>query len=529
MTDLISAGELASLLSGSAPFALIDVRDVGEYNSSHIPGSSLIPRRELEFRMHDSVPFLRAKVVVCDDDGQRAALTAGMLTEMGYTNVSYLDGGMNRWVVERFPTEWGVNVPSKEFGERVQVEHGVPEITATEFLERQGNGEKLVILDSRTPEEYQRACVPGARSVPGAELALRITDITDITEALDEDTTVVVSCAGRTRSIVGTWILQRMGQRNLYGLENGTAGWVLAGQTLETGADRLELPEPSAEGLAAAESYAARVGAEDAVRRLDMDGLAEMMRRRERENVYLIDVRTQSEYEGGHIPGFQWHPGGQAVQRSDEVAAVHNCPVVFCCDRGVRATITASLFRQMGFDEVYAVEGGAEAWRASGFALETVESGRLPSGYAQALEAVNFMSPEQLHSNSDSTVLFVDLSQDFARGHAPSARWIPRGWLEFRIDSVAADKGAKLTVTCTDGLQATLAGATLTNLGYRDVSVLEGGMKAWTAAGLPVETGLSGVMDPPTDVLPTGAGRNYADMVNYLRWEEALGDKYRRP
>ena len=33
-------------------------------------------------------------------------------------------------------------------------------------------------------------------------------------------------------------------------------------------------------------------------------------------------------------------------------------------------------------------------------------------------------------------------------------------------------------------------------------------------------------MSPPTDVLPTGIDRNYADMVNYLRWEEALGHKY---
>jgi hypothetical protein len=43
---------------------------------------------------------------------------------------------------------------------------------------------------------------------------------------------------------------------------------------------------------------------------------------------------------------------------------------------------------------------------------------------------------------------------------------------------------------------------------------------------MPVETGLTGAMSPPTDVLPAGTNRNYADMVNYLRWEEALGLKY---
>jgi 3-mercaptopyruvate sulfurtransferase SseA len=63
-------------------------------------------------------------------------------------------------------------------------------------------------------------------------------------------------------------------------------------------------------------------------------------------------------------------------------------------------------------------------------------------------------------------------------------------------------------------------------LGYPHVSVLEGGMVAWQKAGLAVEKGLAGVMAPPTDVVLSGPDRNFADMQNYLRWEEALGEKY---
>jgi len=81
-------------------------------------------------------------------------------------------------------------------------------------------------------------------------------------------------------------------------------------------------------------------------------------------------------------------------------------------------------------------------------------------------------------------------------------------------------------VTCLDGRNATLAGATLQGLGYQSVAVLEGGMAAWQAAGLPVEKGLAGVMAPPNDVVLSGPDRNFADMMNYLRWEEALGYKY---
>ena len=52
-----SAEELASTLEGKTPFALIDRREPAEYNSSHIPGSSLIPRWLLEFQMASAVPL----------------------------------------------------------------------------------------------------------------------------------------------------------------------------------------------------------------------------------------------------------------------------------------------------------------------------------------------------------------------------------------------------------------------------------------------------------------------------------------
>ena len=84
-------------------------------------------------------------------------------------------------------------------------------------------------------------------------------------------------------------------------------------------------------------------------------------------------------------------------------------------------------------------------------------------------------------------------------------------------------------VTCADGLNAVLAGATLQALGYQRVSVLAGGMVAWNQAGLPVERGLSGVMSPPNDVLSMGIDRTWADAINYLRWEEELGKKYEAP
>ena len=525
MPGEVTPGALRDLLSGGSQLALIDVREAGEYNSSHIPGASLIPRRLLESQLGDAVPHAATPIVVCDDDGRRARLAAETLERLGYSDVSHLAGGINQWVTEKLPTEWGVNVPSKDFGERVEVENGVPEITAVDLHARMERGDKLVVLDTRTPEEYNRFCIPGGRSVPGAELPLRIGDI--VRESGD-DTTVIVNCAGRTRSIIGTRTLQRMGMGNVFGLENGTSGWVLAGYELERGADRFELPDPSAEGREEAEEYARRVASEDGVMFVDVDGLQSLMDRRADETVYLIDVRTQEEHESGHIPGFRWFPGGQCVQRSDEAATVHNAPVVFACDGVARAAVTASWFRQMGFGEVYVVEGGASAWTNAGHSLETGLAPQRTLGLDEARARVRTVSPAELQDAESHAVLFVDTSQDFAQGHVPGSRWVPRGWLELWVGDLAPAKAERVTVTCLDGAHSTLAAATLLEMGYGDVAVLDGGLDAWREAGQDVEHGLSGVMSSPNDVVLSGPDRNYADMMNYLRWEEALGEKYER-
>ena len=526
MPRTIAPDVLAQRLETGAALALVDVREHGEYNLAHIPGSSSVPRRQLESRMGRLVPFRGADVVVCDDTGRRAALAARTLERMGYTSVAVLDGGVNRWASLGQPTEWGMNVPSKDFGEKVEVVHHVPTLDADELARRQRAGERLVILDTRTPEEYRRFCIPGGRSAPGGELALRIHDIL----AAEPGATVVVNCAGRTRSIIGARVLQRMAVPGVVSLKNGTSGWLLAGLELERGATRVDLPEPSPEGRAAGEAFAARVAAEDGVKMLTVAQLDAIMARAAKETVYLIDVRTEREYAAGHVPGFQWIPGGQAVQRSDDAVAVRSAPVVFCCDGTARAGVTASWYRQMGYPDVSVLSGGTAAWAAAGRPLatgveETVEPVVVEArARAKTIAAADLAA--RLASPRPPVTLHVDTSDRFAAGHVPGARWLSRSWLELRADEVAPDKSAPVVVTAEDPDDAALAAAALAEMGYTDVAALAGGLAAWRGAGRPLEQGLSGVMRPPDDVVPAGPDRGYADMINYLRWEERLGHKY---
>lgn len=91
-----------------------------------------------------------------------------------------------------------------------------------------------------------------------------------------------------------------------------------------------------------------------------------------------------------------------------------------------------------------------------------------------------------------------------------------------RAEAMLPDRNARVLLTCADGTQSTLAGATLARLGYRQVKVLRGGTRAWAEAGLPVERGATALWDVPDDVVAKAYDRGPAAMECYLSWEAAL-------
>ncbi|WP_255491204.1 rhodanese-like domain-containing protein, partial [Raoultella sp. 18084] len=135
---------------------------------------------------------------------------------------------------------------------------------AVVVAERIARGDDIVVVDSRTPEEFAAFSLPFAHSVPGAELVYRIGEL-----APDPGTFVVVNCAGRTRSIVGAQTLIDAGIPNrVASLRNGTMDWLLTGRTLAHGRST-PLPEPSPGTLAAARERAAAVAQRAGVQRID--------------------------------------------------------------------------------------------------------------------------------------------------------------------------------------------------------------------------------------------------------------------
>src|SRR5205823_6916356 len=213
--------------------------------------------------------------------------------------------------------------------------------------------EKVLIVDRRPIGEFRNMSIPGAFDCPGAELVYRVPD-----RVPSPDTLVVVNCAGRTRSIIGAQSLRNAGLPNpVIALENGTMGWELAGLELARGRED-SLPPPSPEGLARARALADQVTERFGIRRIDDAALAQFRAEAEQRTLYLFDVRSPEEYAEGHLAGARSAPGGQLVQATDVYMATRNARIVLIDNDGVRAVMTGSWLVQMGWPEVYVLEGG---------------------------------------------------------------------------------------------------------------------------------------------------------------------------
>jgi rhodanese-related sulfurtransferase len=412
----------------------------------------------------------------------------------------------------------GVNVPSKAFGERVHHERNVPDLTPEELKSLQDRSTDLVVLDVRTPEEYGRFCIPGGINVPGGDLILWAEELKQ-----RNATNVIINCAGRTRSIIGAAALRRLGVSNVRALRNGTMGWVLAGFELERKPKRAT-PAAPATGPAAATALARRIAEEESISWISA---LELSRKLETQKIdYLIDVRSEGEFGSGHMPGSINVPGGQAVQRADDFVAVRHGQIVFISNESARAVMAAYWYRQMGFLHVAVLQGGIRGWTEGGGRTEKGLPHNQPMAFEAARQAVRVIEPPIVEGlMRDSAVLLLDVgsSLDFETSHLPGAKWISRGWLDLKLPKLYPDRNQPIVMTCADGRQSVLAALTLGELGYSDIVVLDGGVRAWSTAGLLTEQGVDGCLVEPNDVVLSPSIRGTKeDMQRYLDWELTL-------
>src|SRR5271166_4962733 len=452
----IAPAELRGRLHDGGEIAIVDAREEGSFHNRHLLMASCLPLSRLELIAPGLLPRRSAPIVVCDDGEGLAEQAAARLIEGGHTDVSVLAGGVAAWEAAGFPVYSGVHVPSKAFAEVVEHEYGTPWIGAEELADRQKRGERLAIFDSRSYEEYHTNSIPGAVSVPGAELVYRYNDLVP-----SPDTFVVVNCGGRTRSIIGAQSLIDAGVPNrVVSLKDGTMAWHLAGFGVMAGATG-RAPEVSADGIAAAR------------------------------------------------------------QRADAVARRYGARVVLVDDTGVRARMTASWLRRMGWDAAV-LDGGLDR-------VELEQGVAVPRSDIFPLAGAEpaTIRPAELRANP-GVVVDLALSRHHRQGHIPGAWFAIRARLAEALDKLPA--AGNLVLTSEDGTIARYAAAELRT--RRPINVLAGGTTAWKAEGLPLETGMGRLAGELDDVSVSARDRPPAEreryMREYLAWEIDLVNQIAR-
>ena len=230
----VDAKTLKQWLHGKTEIALFDVREHGQYGESHLFLATSVPYSRLEYDVARLAPRKSVRLVVYDENGTGVSVKAAeALKHQGYTDIYILSGGLQTWQDAGFNLFAGVNLPSKTFGELVERKCHTPRVSAHDLMKMIRDCEDFIVLDGRPQSEFKKMSIPGAQCCPNGELAYRIKSYVK-----NQETKIVINCAGRTRSIIGAQTLVNLGIKNpIFALENGTQGWFLNDYVLDHGKD----------------------------------------------------------------------------------------------------------------------------------------------------------------------------------------------------------------------------------------------------------------------------------------------------
>lgn len=518
----LTPDSLCQLLRDGAEVALLDVRENGLFAAGHLLYAVNAPLDRMGLSIDRLVPRRDTRIVLVDGDGSLLESAANKLGRLGYGNIQALQGGTQAWQSAGFESFIDNHVPSKVLGELVETQAHTPSIDVAQLRQYQAHGRKLAIVDGRATDEFANFSLPGAYNVPNGELPYRIRSIVP-----DPETLVVVNCAGRTRSIIGTQTLIHSGLPNpVVALRDGTMAWLLAGESLVHGG-ATELPEPDH-----AEVEAARPGAQALARRIGLQWLSEKelatFEECNERTLYRFDTRTPQEYRTGHLPGWRWAPGGQLIQATDTYVGVRGARIVLADWDGVRALHTAAWLRQMGGYDVYLYAP------PEGAALELGEE-RVVVLPDRQHPTAPWLSPRQvanLLQHRDARLFDVENSLLYRRKHIRDASFAAPPQLAGILSRLP--QGVPVVLTSRDGTLAHHVAGVLLKQG-REVYALRGGNQAWFDAGLPVGSGGEGILSGEEDANYRN-GYSYTDATvrnekfrAYLAWEVGLLDQVGRP
>ncbi len=524
MIKTLSVHKTKQLIGKQIEYALVDVREREEFSQEHQLLSCCIPYSRIEEYIEQLIPCKKIPIIFTDS-GQniflRSERAARVASNLGYTDVYIQEGGLKAWKAEGYETFEGVNVLSKAFGELVAEECHTPLTKPEELDAMVKSGKKVKILDVRPYTEFNNMCIPKGVNTPGSEVLYRLADLIS-----DDDTHVLVNCAGRTRGIIAAQsLINAQVPNTVSALKGGTMGWELANLKLEYGQERYT-PFPSQTSIDIACERAAKVASTVGVKYVDHDTVQQWQSEASDKTLYILDVRQQQEFEKSHYPGAKHSEGGQLVQATDEYAAVRCARYVITDDTNARANTAASWLTQMGYPNVYVLKNAAPYFDIS--SDQVIANKNVTKQLIDNIISIKELSQQYIHN--DVLIIDVGSSDTYSKGHIPNSVWVPRS----RISLIRnLKRKLKTIVIVSDDLvhaQHTLFEAKLM-WPELNVLMLNTVREKWGEKGYPIATGIESALCDIDDIWYKpyeDTNAKIEDMQGYFDWEYGLVEKIKR-
>ena len=413
MKKYIKAKDVKKLFSGISEFSLVDIREIGQHTDGHPFFSISIPYSIFESRIIDLIPSKETLIILMDHNDGLSEIVEEITCDLGYRNIQILKDGVFGWKKAGYFLFKGIHVPSKAFGELVELKKNTPHIKPSELRKKINKKDNIIIVDGRPLEEFKKMNIPTGVCCPNMEIPLRIQN------EINDKTEIIINCAGRTRSIIGAQNLINFGIKNkVKALENGTQGWTLSGYKLETNKiETLDLNKIEYQKSKYRNS-AVKIINKFNLKKINLRTLNSFLEEKTK-NTFIFNVTANQNFSENKMY-LKHAPGGQLIQATDSFVGVLNSKIILVDDGELlRASLTASWLKQMGFD-VYIFDD---------------DINYLKNFFDQKKK---FIIPKSKIVENNSLIDFLKLnlldirtSHEFKKTHLKRSKWINRANLRF--------------------------------------------------------------------------------------------------
>ncbi|HXG53071.1 MAG TPA: rhodanese-like domain-containing protein [candidate division Zixibacteria bacterium] len=363
------------------------------------------------------------------------------------------------------------------------------EISCAQLEELMDGGSPCAVLDVRERGEFNDCQIAGATSLPRGEIEFRVLALVP-----DLKVPVVVYDEGGARAALAAATLAELGYEEVAVLGGGIDAWRSEGRPVATG---VNVPSKRFGERLYRARHVPHVTPEELKRWQD-----------EGRSVAVLDVRTPEEYARFCVPGGSNVPGGDLVLWAHALKQRREAMIVVNCAGRTRGIVGTATLRALGVESARVLQNGTMGWVLAGLELERsprrnvpvppVESVSEGSRLARRMAADAGLSrlgcediDALLSRRTDGPFYLVDVRsrREYESGHIAGSIHAPGGQAVQCADDFIAVRHARIVFLSNEAARATVAAYWYGEMGFRDVSVLDGGLRSWAESGRPLFAG----------------------------------------